>query len=76
MAETLVRDEIVCTFGTAADTRVNIRTSDPADSVTGEVVNTVMETAIAQNVLQNTNGNPVTDALGAKRMRVTEEVLF
>lgn len=76
MAETLVRDEIVSTFGTAANSKVHVKISDPADTATGEVVSNALETVVSKNVLQDANGNLVTDVLGAKRVRVTEEVLF
>lgn len=76
MPEVLVNDKIVSVLGTSADTKRNLTIPDPKDDVDGEQVLLALENTVNKNVLQDKDGNPITEVLSAKRVRITEEVLF
>lgn len=68
--------KITMDFLTDANTKVTLTAYDTASAVDAEQVSTAMDTIIAQNVLQDSQGNLVTLANTAQRITTTKQILF
>ena len=63
-------------FQTDAESDVNLNVHNPLASLTAEAVSQAMGSMIGKNALQDAKGNPVTRAVSAKIVEVTETPLF
>ena len=63
-------------FQTDAESNVNLNVYNPVSSLTAETVSQTMCNMIGKNTLQDAKGNPVTKAVCAKIVEVTETPLF